>query len=69
MAVKSIERAFGDSVAEGSPYALDWYDAEDLKGLDAESEDDGTAIWPRGEMEGDDLPPAPGGFRRVPHDW
>jgi hypothetical protein len=36
---------------------------------ESDLEDGASAIWPCGEFLQDGLPPAPGRYRRVPHDW
>lgn len=36
---------------------------------ESDLEDGASAIWPGGEFLHDGLPPAPGRYRRVPHDW
>ena len=69
MGVKSIERAVGYSVADKPRKAIDLEGADELHVFETDLEDGSAAIWPRGEMDSDDLPPAPGRCRRVPHDW
>ena len=65
MALKTIERMIGGSEVE-TPYL---FDADDPDELESELEDGANAIWPCGEFSEEALPPAPGGCRRVPHDW
>lgn len=69
MTVKNIERVVGYSVEEKPRYDDDLYEADELYDFETALEDGEPAIWPRGEDEGDDLPPAQGRCRRVPHDW
>ena len=69
MALKTIERVFGDSEFE-TPYLVAADDPDELESeLESELEDGANAIWPCGEFSEEALPPAPGGCRRVPHDW
>lgn len=69
MAVKSIERTVGCSESEESQYGFDLHEADDLYVGETDSIDSEPAIWPRGDVAGEDSPPAQGRCRRVSHDW
>jgi hypothetical protein len=69
MAVKSIDRTVGCSLDETLDCGFDSYEADDPYGFETGLEDSEPAIWPRGDGDSEDLPPAQGRCRRVSHDW
>lgn len=69
MAVKSIDRTAGCALEETLDYGFDSYEADGAYDFETGTEGSELAIWPRGEGDGEDLPPAPGRCRRVSHDW
>jgi len=69
MAVKKIDRTVGFSRDEGAVCGLVLDHEDDEFDFEESSDDSEPAIWPRGEDEREESPPAVGRCRRVPHDW